>query len=232
MEYPIRINKYLANKNYGTRDGADALIKKGLVSINGRRALLGDKVNKEDRVEVSQKAPKKHYVYYAYNKTIGVSTNPEVNCKDILTTSKFPEIVFPLGRLDKDSHGLIIMTNDGRVTNRLLSPRFVHEKEYTVKVDPTFSDNFVKLMSNGVHFDGFISKKCLVERINKNTFNITLTEGKKRQIRRMTEALHHKVIDLKRIRVMNVLLGKIPLGGYREIEGKELHEFLKSLKLI
>jgi len=232
--YPVRINKYLALKNYSTRVGGDDLIKKGLVSINGRRAVLGDKVNEGDEVVVKMKGDKKEYVYYAYNKDINVSTNPDTASKDILQVTRFPVRVFPVGRLDKDSHGLIIMTNDGRVTDRLLSPKFVHEKEYVVRVDKPFSDTFITLMSNGVHFDGFISKKCKIWRKakSKDTFHIVLTEGKKRQIRRMCEALHHNVINLKRIRVMNIELDKIPLGEFREIKGKELDEFLKSLNLI
>ena len=233
ISYPVRINRYLAIHNYATRVGADELIKKGLVTLNGRKAVLGDKVYEGDRVEVKKTGKEKTHVYYAYNKATGVSTNPEPGTKDILSTTRFPERVFPVGRLDKDSHGLIIMTNDGRVTDRLLSPNYVHEKEYVVKVEPGISDGFITAMGNGVKFDGFISKKCKVTRKSnsKDTFIIVLTEGKKRQIRRMSEALHHTVIDLKRVRVMNIELGKIPLGGYQEIKGKELAEFLKLLKL-
>ena len=233
MEYPIRINKYLALNNYATRKGADELIKKGFVFINGRKAVLGDQVYREGEVTVSDKALKKDYVYYAYNKAVGISTNPDIKTKDILSVTKFKEKVFPIGRLDKDSRGLILMTNDGRVTDRLLSPLYVHEKEYVVKVEPNFSDKFIELMSNGVHFDKFISKKCKVWRLGKkkDTFHIVLTEGKKRQIRRMCEALHHKVIDLKRIRVMNIELGKLNEGEYREIKGSELDTLLKSLQL-
>ncbi len=243
MDYPIRINRYLAQKNYATRTGADELIKKGFVTINGRKAVLGDQVQEGDTVEVSKKAPKDAYVYYEYNKAVGVSTNPDPGSKDILQITKFPVRVFPIGRLDKDSHGLILMTNDGRVTDRLLSPKYVHEKEYVVKVEPAFSDKFVELMSNGVKFDGFVSKKCKVwparhasqgdagGRKNSDTFHIILTEGKKRQIRRMAEALHHTVTDLKRIRIMNIELGKTPFGEFREIKDKELDELLKSLQL-
>lgn len=243
MEYPIRINKYLAQNNFATRKGADELIEKGFVFINGRKAVLGDQVYRDEDVTVSDKAPKKSYVYYAYNKAVGISTNPDIKTKDILSVTKFPvrpshpggkEKVFPIGRLDKDSRGLILMTNDGRVTDRLLSPKFVHEKEYVVKVEPNFSDKFVELMGSGVHFDKFISRKCKVWRTtskSKDTFNIVLTEGKKRQIRRMCEALHHKVIDLKRIRIMNIELGKLNEGEYREIKGSELDSLLKSLQL-
>ncbi len=242
ISYPIRINKYLAQKNYSTRVGGDELIKKGLVFINGKKAVLGDKVYENDEVTVKTKGSKKEYVYYAYNKNINVSTNPDPVSTDILQVTRFPTKVFPVGRLDKDSHGLILLTNDGRVTDRLLSPRFTHEKEYVVKVEPAFSDKFIEFMSNGVHFDGFISKKCKVwpasssqggrKPKSKNTFHIILTEGKKRQIRRMSEALHHNVIDLNRIRIMNVELGKLPLGEYREIKGQELTELLKQLNLI
>lgn len=232
INYPIRINRYLALKNYATRTGADELIKKGFVAINGKKAVLGDQVQEGDKVEVSKKAPKDAYVYYAYNKATGISTNPDEGSKDILQATRFPVKVFPVGRLDKDSHGLIIMTNDGRVTDRLLSPKYVHEKEYVVKVDPAFSDKFVELMGNGVKFDGFVSKKCKVWRKTKNVFHIILTEGKKRQIRRMAEALHHKVVDLKRIRIMNIELDKIPLGSFEQIKGKELDTLLTSLGLI
>jgi 23S rRNA pseudouridine2604 synthase len=254
-----RINKYLAEHNYATRTGADELIKKGLVSINGRLAVLGDKVNTTDVVVVKFKAGKgpaskstPTYTYYAYNKPVGISTNPEVNCKDILTTTKFPEKVFPIGRLDKDSHGLIIMTSDGRVTDRLLSPKYVHEKEYVVKLEKEYTERFLENMQNGVHFDKFVSAACKAWPASakatiptdnkqatktktkdiKKTFHIILTEGKKRQIRRMCEALYHKVVDLQRIRVMNIELGTIPVGEYREIKGEELNIFLKSLKLI
>ena len=234
MDYPIRINKYLALKNYSTRVGGDDLIKKGLVFINGEKAVLGDKVYENDEVIVNSKGTKKEYVYYAYNKNVNVSTNPDTTSKDILQVTRFPVKVFPVGRLDKDSHGLILMTNDGRVTDRLLSPKYVHEKEYVVRVDKPFSDTFVTLMQDGVHFDGFVSKKCKVWRKSKtkDTFHIILTEGKKRQIRRICEALHHEVIDLKRIRILNIELEKIPGGNFREIKGKELEKLLKLLNLI
>jgi 23S rRNA pseudouridine2604 synthase len=227
-----RINKYLADRNYATRKGADELISAGKVFINGRKAVLGDKVFEGDVVEVDQKGPKSKLVYFAYNKPINVTTNPEPETKDILKTTKFPTKVFPIGRLDKDSTGLIIMTNDGRVTDRLLSPKYVHEKEYVIRLDNAFNDEFIKAMGNGVRFDGYISKKCKVWRKNSDTFHIILTEGKKRQIRRMCEALHQNVKALSRIRIMNIQLGKLKQGEFREIKAQELKDFLATLKLI
>jgi len=233
IKYPIRINRYLALNNYATRRDADELIKKGLIFINEKKAILGSQVQEGDKVTVSDRAPKKKYVYYAYNKPFGISTNKDSNAKDILETTKFPTAVFPIGRLDKDSYGLIIMTNDGRITDRLLSPKYVHEKEYVVKTDLNISDKFIELIQAGVRFDGIMSKKCKARRKGeqKDTFYITLTEGKKRQIRRMCEALHHQVIDLKRVRVMNIELDGLASGEYRVIKDRELGEFLKLLKL-
>src|SRR5574344_1371532 len=124
ITYPIRINKYLATLSYSTRKGADELIKKGMVLINGKKAILGDQVQKDDTVLVKKDIHQKELVYYAYNKKIGISTNKDSKSKSILDVTKFPTKVFPIGRLDKDSHGLIILTNDGRVTDKLLSPRF------------------------------------------------------------------------------------------------------------
>jgi 23S rRNA pseudouridine2604 synthase len=229
---PTRINKYLAEHNYSTRKGADELIKDGKVFINGRLAVLGDKVIEGDVVEVDQKGKLEKLVYYAYNKPINVTTNPEPETKDILQATRFPTKVFPIGRLDKDSSGLIIMTNDGRVTDRLLSPKYVHEKEYVVRLDIPYNDAFLEAMGSGVRFDGYVSRKCKVWRKDGDTFHIILTEGKKRQIRRMCEALHQNVRALTRVRIMNIQLGKLKQGEFREIKGQELKDFLMTLKLI
>ncbi len=242
IPYPLRINRYLALTNIATRKGADELIKKGSVFINGKKAVLGDTVYSNDKVEISAKNINQNYVYYAYNKDTGISTNPEVDTKDILQVAKFPEKVFPIGRLDKDSHGLIIMTNDGRITNRLLSPQFVHEKEYVVQTQKPFTDQFLNTMGTGVKYDNFKSLPCKVwpsvysvsgkkQGKDRDTFNIVLTEGKKRQIRRMCQALFHKVIDLQRIRVMNIELGDLRTNQFRAIKGKELDTFLTLLAI-
>ncbi len=239
LQYPARINKYLAHHNYATRTGADALVEQGKVKINGRKAVLGDKVYEDDEVVVDTKGTTQKYVYFAYNKPINITTNPEnsttgskTTTKDILKVTKFPTRVFPIGRLDKDSSGLIIMTNDGRITDRLLSPKYVHEKEYVIRLDTPFNDTFIEAMGDGVRFDGYVSKKCEVWRKNPDTFHIILTEGKKRQIRRMCEALHQNVRDLKRVRIMNIQLSNLKQGEYREIKGQELKDFLETLKLL
>ncbi len=233
-EWPMRINKYLALKNHSTRRGADELIKKHLVLINGRYAVLGDKVLETDAVEVrgNKRTKENEYVYYAYNKPVGVVTHsPQVGELDVVQSSGLKGI-FPVGRLDKDSTGLLIITNDGRVTDRLLSPKYVHEKEYVVKLANPYSDLFLENMQKGVRFDGFVSRPCKAWRKTNDTFHIILTEGKKRQIRRMCEALHQEVKELKRVRVMNIQLATIKPSEYREIKGQELKDFLSVLKLL
>lgn len=230
--YPMRINKYLAHKGVATRTGVDDLIKHSKVLINGKVAKLGDKVLEKDLVEVRGVHTKKKFVYYAYNKPKGlVSTNPQNKEKDILDSISLPVKVFPVGRIDKESHGLMILTNDGRVTDRLLNPIYNHEKEYTVEVDRRFTPAFLKHMQDGVDLSDGKTNKAKVEKKDEKTFKITLTEGRNRQIRRMTEKLGYTVKDLERIRVQNIELRKMALNSHREITGKEKEEFLKSLDL-
>lgn len=227
--YPMRINKYLAHKGVATRTGVDELIKSNKILINGKIAVLGNKVNETDKVEVRGVHSKK-YIYLAYNKGMGVvSTNPQGDEKSIMDNVKLD--VFPVGRLDKESHGLIILTNDGRVTDRLLNPDKDHEKEYVVKVDRTYTPGFIRNMEEGVELSDGKTKPTKVKKVNENTFKIILTEGKNRQIRRMTEKLGYTVRDLERIRVQNIELKKTPINAYREITGEEKTEFLKSIGL-
>jgi 23S rRNA pseudouridine2604 synthase len=228
----VRINKYLAHKGVATRTGVDELIKHEKVLINGKIAKLGDKVLETDKVEVRGKHTKKNYIYLAYNKPRGiVSANPQKGEKDVIDSANLNNSVFPVGRLDKDSHGLLILTNDGRITDRLLNPIYNHEKEYLVEVDRKFTPAFIKHMQDGVDIDEGVTKPAIVKKISENTFSIILTEGKNRQIRRMTEKLGYTVRDLQRVRVQNVELGKIPKNSYREITGDELNTFLKSIDL-
>ena len=241
-KYPMRINKYLAFKKHSTRRGADELIIGGKVFLNGKLAVLGDKVNEADNVEVRFRGKVKPYLYFAYNKPRGIVTHSAQNDdKDIddelFNDSKGKKMpkemsgVFPIGRLDKDSYGLIILTNDGRITERLLGPEFAHEKEYVVKTANPLRASFKKNIEALTKIEKDKIKPCKVEVLSNNLFKIILTEGKKHQIRRMCSAVFQEIESLKRVRVMNIELGKLGEGQYRKIEGKELEVFLKSLDL-
>jgi 23S rRNA pseudouridine2604 synthase len=222
--YPMRINRYLALKQISTRRGADELISKKLVFINGKVAQLGDKVNETDIVEVkkNKKEELKKLVYFAYYKPLNIET-PE-----IINNIQHKDL-FPVGRLDKNSHGLIILTNDGRITDRLLNPKYTHEKEYLVKTKEKLRSNFKQKMESGVNIEGYQTKPCKVQIVNENTFKVILSEGKKHQIRRMCAALFQEVADLKRIRVLNIKLGTLKPNQLKEIKGKELEEFLAQV---
>ena len=235
IEYPIRINRYLSLKNYCTRRKADVLISSGKVFINHEKATLGDKVQESDVVEVNlprEFAPETR-TYYAYNKPAGIVTNlPQKGEKSIINVTHFPKKVFPIGRLDKDSRGLIILTDDGRITDKLLNPKYIHTKEYIVRVHKTIGGNFIKRLGEGVTLDdGYQTKPCEVAQLDDHHFKIILTEGKKRQIRRMCLAFNYEVMDLLRIRIMNIELGNLHEGQYREIQGDALTELLKSLSM-
>lgn len=229
--YPMRINKYLALKNYATRRGADTLVEKGQVFINNSRAILGDKVNQGDNVEVHNRGKVKEYIYLAYNKPRGVITHsPQHGEVDVKQNIAIRD-VFPVGRLDKDSTGLLILTNDGRITDRLLNPKHAHDKEYIVTTKNPLRSSFKAKMEAGVKIENEMTKPCKVNIISENTFRVILGEGKKHQIRRMCVALFQEVDTLKRVRIMNIILGKVEEGSYRKIEGTELAMFLKDLAL-
>lgn len=234
LTYPIRINRYLAHKGLTTRRGADDLITKGLVTINGVPAKLGDKVSEKDNVVVAERAltqAKLRYRYIAYHKPRGVSTDVQPGTQSIASALPALRGLSPLGRLDKASHGLIILTNDGRLTERLLHPSHAHEKEYVVQVDKPVTDSFIRRLERGVLIEGYKTKPAHARRAGETIFNITITEGKKHQIRRMATALGYQVLDLNRVRIMNVKLGTLKEGAYRAIEGTELVTLLKSLGL-
>lgn len=228
-EFPMRINAYLAMKQYSTRRGADTLIEQGLVRINGKKAVLGDKVKATDKVEVH--APKKTYRYFAYHKPRHIITHSAQGSEKEIKDAIDIEGVFPVGRLDKDSHGLIILTDDGRVTDRLLNPKSEHEKEYRVKTAQKLRPSFAEHMEKGVDIGGYRTKKCSVKILGDSMFSIVLSEGKKHQIRRMCVALHTDVVDLERVRIMRVRLGSLKAGAYRPLEGAELAGFLADLGL-
>lgn len=227
--FPMRINKYLAHRGYSTRKDGDTLISRGLVFVNGRRAALGDKVREADTVEV--RGARKKYRYFAYNKPVGIITHsPQFGEKDILAATSLTN-VFPVGRLDKRSHGLIILTDDARITDKLLNPEYVHEKEYRVGTKQDLPSNFKKRIEAGVDIEGYMTRPCTVHIEGARIFTITLTEGKKHQIRRMCAALAIDVSNLERIRIMNIKLGILRSGEHREIRGVELEQFLKALGL-
>ncbi len=225
----VRINKYLASKGYATRKGADTLISEGLVSINGRLAVLGDKVEETDTVEV--RGTRKECHYFAYNKPVGIVTHSaQEGEKDILMTTPLKGI-FPVGRLDKKSSGLIILTDDGRVTDKLLNPEYVHEKEYRVTTTDALPKNFKKRMEAGVDIEGYVTKPCTIDIESDTSFTITLTEGKKHQIRRMCVAVGANIEILERIRVMNIELCNLKAGQHRTIQGEKLKTLLGALGL-
>jgi 23S rRNA pseudouridine2604 synthase len=225
--FPMRINKYLAHKNYCTRREADTLISAGKVTINGKRAQLGDKVQENDHVEVKFRVKK--YRYFAYNKPRGVITHsPEEGETDI--RQSIPLVgVFPIGRLDKDSNGLIILTDDGRITDKLLNPDYEHDKEYVVTTKEELPENLAAKFEKGVNIEGYHTKPAVVKVLTPKKFTITLTEGKKHQIRRMCSAVGLVVNTLQRTRIMNIRLSGLQEGEHRPILGQELATFLKSL---
>lgn len=232
--FPMRINKYLAHQGVATRRAVDELIKKRLVFINGKQAELGAQVTQHDRVEVKQKGKQKKYAYYAYHKPEGIVTHSadpgDKEIADIIDLMD-KKGVFPIGRLDKRSHGLIILTNDGRITERLLNPARAHEKEYVVKTKDKLRGSFKEKIERGVQIEQEMTKPCTVKILGEKSFAITLTEGKHHQIRRMVAALFNEVLELKRTRIMNIKLGKLKSGEYREIQDEELKTLLVSLGL-
>ncbi len=229
--YPIRINRYLALKSVATRREADELISSGLVFINGRKAVLGDKVSETDDIKVLQKGNVKKLIYLAYYKPRGIVTHSprhgERSIEDILNIPG----IFPIGRLDKESEGLIILTNDGRITERILSPRFEHEKEYEVIVREKIPNRAEKVLEAGIITEGEKLTAKTVNIIGDHKMNIVLTEGKTHQIRRMLAALRLTVEKLKRKRIMDIRLGDLKPGEKRNIENNEKKAFLGSLGL-
>ena len=227
----IRINKFLSESGYCSRREADRLIDQGRVTINGVVPEMGTKISPTDEVRVNGeliKENKDEHIYLAYNKPEGIECTTNLDVRDnIIDEINYPERIFPIGRLDKGSEGLIFMTNDGDIVNKILRARNNHEKEYIVTVNRTITDRFIDQMSNGIPILDTITRKCKVERISNNVFRIVLTQGLNRQIRRMCEYLDYDVIALKRTRIINIKLD-LPVGKYRNLTTNELEE-LNSL---
>ncbi|MFC2476979.1 MAG: pseudouridine synthase [Catonella sp.] len=231
----VRINKYLSEAGVCSRRGADRLIEEGRVSVNGTLAFLGSVVKNSDEVRldgelVSKKTDK---ILIAFNKPRGIvctTADPKSKDVNIIEYINYPERIFPVGRLDKDSEGLILLSNDGDLSNKIMKARNFHEKEYEVEVDKPFDDEFLKRMSEGVPILDTVTRKCTLKRTGKTSFNIILTQGLNRQIRRMCEYFGYKVVRLKRIRIMNIKLGSLKSGTYRNITDKEYEELIKGLR--
>lgn len=232
MKKETRINKYLSEAGYCSRRKADKLIDQGRVTINGKVPEVGTKVQPGDSVEVDGKRitnEDTEFVYLALNKPVGIvcTTDTRVEKDNIVDFINYPERIFPIGRLDKPSEGLILLTNDGDIVNKILRARNNHEKEYIVTVDKKITQEFIDRMSSGVPILDTVTRKCRVEQLNKDTFKIVLTQGLNRQIRRMCEYLGYEVTRLKRVRIMNIELDT-PVGEWRYLTEKELTE-LNSL---
>ena len=220
-----RLNKYLSEVGFCSRRKADELISEGRVTINGVVPEMGTKVAPGDVVKVNGQLivePKRDNVYLAFNKPVGIvcTTNPKEK-NNIIDYINFPTRIFPIGRLDKPSEGLILLTDDGDIVNKILRARNNHEKEYVVTVNRQISEEFVHRMSNGIPILDTITKKCEVEQLGKFAFRIILTQGLNRQIRRMCEYLGYEVVSLKRIRIVNIPLD-VPVGKYRHLTPEEL----------
>ncbi|MGQ1911478.1 pseudouridine synthase [Marinifilum sp. RC60d5] len=228
MEY-TRLNKAIAETGYCSRREADKLIEKRKVRVNGKLAEMGVKVTREDEISVMGEVLTKtaRNIYLIFNKPIGITCTTDLRIKgNIISYINYPERIFPIGRLDKPSDGLIFMTNDGDIVNKILRSRNNHEKEYIVTVNKKISSDFIKKMSNGVPILDTVTKKCRVTRVNNYTFKIILTQGLNRQIRRMCEFLGYEVTSLRRLRIMNISLGNLKPGKYRSFTKKELKDLL------
>ena len=228
----ININKYISSTGICSRRDAEKFIIEKRVSINGQTAQLGNRVFKGDTVKIDNKLlqPKPKPIYLALNKPIGiVCTTDRKEKNNIINFVGHSERLFPIGRLDKPSEGLIFLTNDGDIVNKILRAGNNHEKEYLVTLNKPFRDQFIKRMSNGIPILGTVTKKCKVERINDKTFRIILVQGLNRQIRRMCEYLGFEVKQLKRTRIMNVTLGNLKSGKWRNLSNIEIQQINRLL---
>ena len=231
----VRINKYLSEVGYCSRRVADRLIEDGKVTINGKVPEMGTRVKEGDQVEVKgqriEKSKKQKNIYLAFNKPIGIvcTTDRSVDKDNIIDFIKYPSRIFPIGRLDKLSEGLIFLTNDGDIVNKILRARNNHEKEYVVSVNRPINKDFIQRMSCGVEILNTITKNCIVKKLGPKKFKIILTQGLNRQIRRMCETLGYRVVSLKRVRIMNIKLD-VPTGKYREFTKEELLKLKGLLK--
>lgn len=222
-----RLNKFISETGYCSRREADKLIEEGRVTINGVVPEMGTKVSPEDEVRIDGKLIKEKtskHIYLAFNKPVGIECTTNTDVKDnIVDYINYPKRIFPIGRLDKASEGLIFMTDDGDIVNKILRARNNHEKEYIVTVNKPITDRFIQRMGSGIPILDTVTRKCKVEQISKYIFRIVLTQGLNRQIRRMCEYLGYDVTALKRIRIINISLD-VPVGRYRDLTAAEIKE--------
>lgn len=227
-----RLNKAISDSGYCSRRQADKFIEQGLVTINDQPASLGDRAMPNDIIKVKNITINKNeqLVYIALNKPVGITCTTDRRVEgNVVDFINHKERIFHIGRLDKPSEGLLLLTNDGDIVNKILRAGNQHEKEYFVKVDRRITDSFIKRMQSGVPILDTVTKKCKVEKIGRFVFKITLIQGLNRQIRRMCEHLGYEVETLKRERIMNIELGKLPVGKWRYLTEKELKDLKQSL---
>jgi len=228
----MRINKFISETGFCSRRAADKLVEAGRVTINGLTAELGSQAEVTDVVEIDgqplQTKPKP--VYIVLNKPVGITCTTELDIEgNIIDFVNHPKRIFPIGRLDKDSDGLILLTNDGDIVNRILRAENNHDKEYIVTVDAPITDTFIQGMASGVDILGTTTKECIVEPLETRTFRIILTQGLNRQIRRMCKEFGYRVKRLQRVRIMNIELGDLPIGSWRDLTEEELRELFTTL---
>lgn len=235
MSYPAeskRLNKAISDSGYCSRRKADELIEQGAVTLNDQPVNLGDRVMPGDVIKIHGKvigAPKND-VYLMLNKPVGITCTTDQRVKgNVVDFINFPERIFHVGRLDKPSEGLLLMTNDGDIVNKILRAGNRHEKEYIVRVDRPISEDFVQRMSRGIPILDTVTKPCPVERLSRFVFRIVLVQGLNRQIRRMCEYLNYEVVSLKRVRIMNLNLGDLPKGQWRHLTPEEIRGLHESL---
>ena len=227
-----RLNKAISDSGFCSRRQADKHIEQGLVSVNDKIAKLGDRAMPNDTIKVNNQPIIKNeeLVYIALNKPVGITCTTDKRIEgNVVDFIKHKERIFHIGRLDKPSEGLLLMTNDGDIVNKILRAGNEHEKEYIVKVDRRITDEFLKRMSTGVPILDTVTKKCLVEKVGRYVFKITLIQGLNRQIRRMCEHLGYEVVSLKRLRIMNIHLDNLEIGEWRNLTEKELTDLKNSL---
>lgn len=220
----MRINKLFSNLGFCSRKETNRIIEENRVTVNGMPCRLGQWVEDDDIILIDgEPIPKKEKIYIALNKPIGITCTAAKEVKNnIIEYLNYPEYIFPVGRLDKDSEGLIIMTNDGELSNKILESENKHEKEYIVKLNKEFDDEFIKGMSEGVEICKTKTRPCKIERIDNNTFNIVLTQGLNRQIRKMSKSFGYDVLELKRIRILNIKIDGIEVGKWRKLTNEEI----------